>query len=120
MVARDGIEPPTPSFSGPLPMDLSSFESADPVETKAVSAAPISIVWDHLSWFLPQVVPVLFPRSSPLVVARGLSKVRGPTTSRMPSLRFLFRVQNREGLAHTPNRVGVATNRELRILLIVF
>jgi hypothetical protein len=28
--AKDGIEPPTPAFSGPLPMVLSGLESADP------------------------------------------------------------------------------------------
>jgi hypothetical protein len=28
-------------FQGPLPMDLSRLESADPIETKAVSAPPI-------------------------------------------------------------------------------
>jgi hypothetical protein len=41
MVARDGIEPPTPAFSGPLPMDLSGLESADTIDTKDVRAAPI-------------------------------------------------------------------------------
>jgi hypothetical protein len=41
MVARDGIEPPTPAFQGPLPMDLSRLESADPIETKDVNAVPI-------------------------------------------------------------------------------
>jgi hypothetical protein len=41
VVARDWIEPPPPAFSGPLPMDLSRLESAEPIETKAVSAVPI-------------------------------------------------------------------------------
>ena len=42
-------------------MDLSALKSAEPIETKAVSAVPIRIVWDHLGCFPPQVVPVLFP-----------------------------------------------------------
>jgi hypothetical protein len=41
MVARDGIEPPPPAFSGRLPMDLGGLESAFPIETKAISAVPL-------------------------------------------------------------------------------
>jgi hypothetical protein len=41
MVDRDGIEQPTPAFSGPLPMDLSGVESAGAIETKALSEVPI-------------------------------------------------------------------------------
>jgi hypothetical protein len=37
------------------------LESADSIETKAVSACRFRIVWDHLGWFRFQVVPVLFP-----------------------------------------------------------
>ena len=41
MVARDGIESPTPAFSGPLPMDLSGLESADAIDMKDAREAPI-------------------------------------------------------------------------------
>jgi hypothetical protein len=44
-------------------MDLSGLESADAIDTKDVSVARFRIVWDHLGWFPPQVVPVLFPLS---------------------------------------------------------
>ena len=42
-------------------MDLSGLESAKAIDTKGVRADPFRIVWDHLGWFPPQVVPVLFP-----------------------------------------------------------
>jgi hypothetical protein len=64
MVARDGIEPPTPAFSGPPTNGPSGLESADPGETKALSAKLIRIIWDHLGCFPSQDVPVLFPPSS--------------------------------------------------------
>jgi hypothetical protein len=38
-----------------------NLESADTIETKALSECSFRIVWDHLGWFPPQVVPVLFP-----------------------------------------------------------
>jgi hypothetical protein len=41
VLAIDRIEPPTPAFSEPLPMDLSGLELADPIQTKAVSTVPI-------------------------------------------------------------------------------
>ena len=44
-------------------MDLSGLKSADAIDAKDVIAARFRIVWDHLGWFPPQVVPVLFPRS---------------------------------------------------------
>jgi hypothetical protein len=39
MVARDGIEPPTPAFSGPT--ELNGLESADIIE--GISVVPSSI-----------------------------------------------------------------------------
>jgi hypothetical protein len=42
-------------------MGLSVLESADTIETKAFMQCRFRIVWDHLGWFLPQVVPYLFP-----------------------------------------------------------
>ena len=42
-------------------MDLSGLESADTIDTKDVRAVRFRIVWHHLGWFPPQVVPVLFP-----------------------------------------------------------
>jgi hypothetical protein len=47
-------------------MDLSCLESADPIETKALNEGSFGIVWDHLGWFRPQVVPVLFPNGEML------------------------------------------------------
>jgi hypothetical protein len=44
-------------------MDLSGLESADAIESKAVTLTRFRIVWDHLGCFSPQVVPVLFPPS---------------------------------------------------------
>ena len=41
-------------------MDLSGLESAEAIETKAVSAVPIRIIWDHLGCFLRRLFPVLF------------------------------------------------------------
>ena len=43
--ARDGIEPPTPALSGPLPMVLSGLESADAVDCKGFKSVSF---WDHL------------------------------------------------------------------------
>jgi hypothetical protein len=40
-------------------MDLSGLESADAIDT--LEQRRFRIVWDHLGWFPPQVVPVLFP-----------------------------------------------------------
>ena len=53
MVARDGIEPPTPAFSGSVPMDLSGLESVNTIERKEVKVILIRIVWDDLGWFPP-------------------------------------------------------------------
>ena len=53
MVARDGIEPPTPAFSGPLPMELSALKSAEPIEVKA-DLGSFGIIWDG---FLPRLFP---------------------------------------------------------------
>jgi hypothetical protein len=44
-------------------MDLSGLESADPVDTKDVRQCRFRIVWDHLGWFPPQVVPVLWVKT---------------------------------------------------------
>jgi hypothetical protein len=41
MVARDGIEPSTPAFQGPLPVDLSGVKSADAIDRKDVRAVSI-------------------------------------------------------------------------------
>jgi len=41
MVARDGIEPPTPAFQGRLASELSALESADVVEAISVMASSI-------------------------------------------------------------------------------
>jgi hypothetical protein len=62
--ARDGIEPPQ-AFSGALPMDLSGLKSADRLKRKLLVPCRFRIVWDHLGWFPPQVVPELFPASKP-------------------------------------------------------
>jgi len=48
MVAKDGIEPPTPAFSGPLARALSSLESAHIIERISVVAFSI---WDGLGRF---------------------------------------------------------------------
>jgi hypothetical protein len=37
MVARDGIEPPTPAFQGRLASELSGLESADIIDAMRVS-----------------------------------------------------------------------------------
>jgi hypothetical protein len=39
-------------------MDLNGLESADPIERKLLAQCRFRIVWDHLGWFHPQVVPV--------------------------------------------------------------
>jgi hypothetical protein len=41
MVARDGIEPPTPAFSGPLAVELSGLESADMIDAISIMAFAI-------------------------------------------------------------------------------
>jgi hypothetical protein len=45
MVARDGIEPPTPAFQGRLASELSGLESADMIEKISVVASL------DLGWF---------------------------------------------------------------------
>jgi hypothetical protein len=41
MVARDGIEPPTPAFSGRLASEASGLESPDIIETISVASSSI-------------------------------------------------------------------------------
>jgi hypothetical protein len=42
-------------------MELSGLESATTLKQKLLTRRRFRIVWDHLGWFPPQVVPVLFP-----------------------------------------------------------
>lgn len=79
VLARDRIEPPPPAFSVPLPMDLSGLELADRLKRKLLEQCRFRIVWDHLGWFPPQVVPVLFPRDN-----QPISPARAKTFSLRP------------------------------------
>ncbi len=48
LVARDGIEPPTPAFQGRLPIRRSGLKSTDVTKEKELMPYEIS---DYLEWF---------------------------------------------------------------------
>ncbi len=71
MVARDGIEPPTPAFSGLLTDNAKWFRiSAGDQLEKELRESDFRTDWDHLGCFRPADVPLLFPPSG----ACGLSE----------------------------------------------
>jgi hypothetical protein len=70
VVARDGIEPPTPAFSrAPYQWTEVAWNQRNRLKRKLLAQCRFRINWDYLGCFPPQVVPVLFPGSSPLVRA---------------------------------------------------
>jgi hypothetical protein len=62
MVARDGIEPPTPAFSGLLTDSAKRFRMFVSVGGQTeLRSFNLRTIWDRLGYFRLFNVPVLFP-----------------------------------------------------------